>query len=83
MKTIKIYIRAEGLEEKLVAWKENISDGTGSELDLHTSSDDLKAFIKKESFKLRFYIKTDKAITQDVKIETYSRFFVDAKILGV
>lgn len=83
LKTIRIYIRAEGLDEQLIAWKENIADGSGSELALNTSDEDLKVYIKKESFKLRFYVKTDQAITQDIKIEAYSRFFVDAKVLGI
>ncbi len=80
---IEVYISADGLEEKKVAWKDNIPESIGNSLDLETSDIDLQEYIKKDSFNLRIKTTTDKVITQDHEIEIHSVFHVDAKILGI
>jgi hypothetical protein len=82
MKSIRIYMSAEDLPEKKIAWKENISNGQGSVLDLETSDEDLQEYIKKDNFKLRMNTVTDELITTDHHIDILTVFFVDAKILG-
>jgi hypothetical protein len=82
MKSIRVYMSAEGLPETKIAWKENISNGVGSVLDLETSDEDLKEYIKKDNFVLRMNTVTDELITTDHHIDIHSVFFVDAKVLG-
>jgi hypothetical protein len=83
LESIEIYISAEGLEELLVAWKYDIEESVGSSLFLETSDDDLTSFIVQDEFTLKFTTVTDKVILSDHTIEVQSRFFVDAKILGI
>ena len=83
LKSISIFISAEGLEETRIAWKENISDNIGSTLNLDVTNDDLKAYIKKDNFTLRLNTVTDELISSDHEIDMHSVFFVDAEIMGV
>lgn len=82
LKSIEIYINADGLSESLIAWKEDIPDDVGDELSLNTTDEDLKEYIKKDEFNLRMKTVTDEFIDQDHEIEVYSVFRVDAEILG-
>ena len=79
---IYVYISAEGLEEKQVAWKEDIPDNLGKVLDLNTVDDNLEAYIKKDKIKFRVKTVTDRVITSDHEIQLDAEFFVDAKVLG-
>ncbi len=83
LKSIKIYINAEGLDEKLIAWKTDMGDDGATEIELETSDDNLKEYILKDSFTLRTETVTDQLITQDTDIEIDAVFWVDAKILGI
>jgi hypothetical protein len=82
LKTVRIYISADGLSEEQIAWKENIPDTAGTVLQLEISNADLKEFIKKDKFTLRVNTITDELLTSDQQVELLSVFFVDAKILG-
>ena len=83
LKSIEIYISAEGVSEEKIAWNENIPNDVGKVISLETSSVDLKEFIKKDQFKLELKTTTDEIITSDHQIEVRSLFFVDAEILGL
>ena len=81
LKSINVYISAEGLNEVKIAWKDNIpSDVTV--LNLNVTGVDLKKYIKKDEFSLRLNTETDEILTSDYHIKIHSIFFVDAKILG-
>jgi len=54
----------------------------GQYLELETSGEDIKEFIKKDEFKLRVNTVTDEALASDHHIDIYSIFHVDAEILG-
>ena len=82
LESISIYIRAEGLEEQRMAYRENIPDDIGSTMSLQTTGADLKEYIKKEEFSLRVHAVKDKLITEDYHVNIHSVFFVDARILG-
>lgn len=82
LKSIEIFISADGLSEVKVAWKENISSSIGKYLELETTETDLQEFIKKDNFTLRVSTVTDEVLTSDQHIDVHSVFFVDAKILG-
>jgi len=83
LKNIEIYISADGLEEKKIAWKEDIPQTGLKALEMYVSSDDLKEYIKKDEYKLRTKTVTRQLISHDTKVDVSSTFFVDAKILGV
>lgn len=80
---IYIYINADGLSEKIIAYKENIPDGIGDTLKLDVTNEELKEYLKKDKIQLRANSTTDKLITQQISIKANNRFFVDAKILGL
>ncbi len=81
--SIEVYINAEDLEEVNIAWNTNIGEDPGGTIQLETSNDDLKEYIKKDSFNLRVKTVTDEIILTDHEINVHSTFFVDAKILGI
>lgn len=83
LNSVSIYISADGLNEVRIAWAENIPDDLGAYLELETTDEDLKAFIKKDTYTLRVKVLTDKVISEDHEINVHSRFLVDAKVLGV
>ena len=83
LKSIEIFIAAEGVEERSIAVLDPVSGNGKMQIELNTSDADLKAYIKKDSFTLRVNTVTDEAITQDVDIDILSVFAVDAKIFGV
>jgi len=78
---IEIYIKAEGLSEILVAWKYDIPDESLKTLDLNVAENDLKEYIKKDTFSLRVNTITDQLLTSDHEINIHTLFFVDAQII--
>jgi hypothetical protein len=83
LKAVTIFINADGLDEIEIASISDIPDNDLTSLDLDTSSSDLKAYIKKETYTLRVETVTDQLIAEDHVITADSRFRVDAKILGI
>ncbi|MDA3943424.1 MAG: hypothetical protein PF694_07780 [Bacteroidetes bacterium] len=83
LKSIEIFISADGVPEKKIAWKENISSSVDKYIELETTDTDLKEFLKKEEYSLRLSTVTDEIISSDHYIDIYTLFFVDAKVLGL
>ena len=83
LKSIEIYIKADGVDEILIASLSPVPADAGSQIDLETSGADLKEYIKKDSFTLRVKTATDEVIDNDIDIAILSVFAVDASILGV
>jgi len=82
LKSISVFLSAEGLSEIKVAWKEVVPDNAGKTLILDITDSDLKEYIKKDKFSLRLNTVTDEFLTSDYHIKVHSVFFVDAKVLG-
>lgn len=82
LKSINVYISAEGLPEKEVAWKTSVPDGL-TRLQLDYTGDNLKDYVAKNTIKFRVKTVTDKSVTQTIDIEVNSHFRVNAKVLGV
>ncbi len=80
---IRIYIRAEGLEERLIASRIAIPESGLRTLQLDVEDEELKEFIKKESYQLRTETITDQTIESNHTINVYTKFRIDAEILGV
>lgn len=83
LKSIAVYISAEGLSDEKIAWIDDIPSSPGKSLTLSTSDTNLKDYVLKSKYKLRVQTVTNKLLTQDYKIETDIVFFVDANILGL
>lgn len=83
LKSVEIYISASGLQEVMIAKKDNIPSDIGNYINLDCLNSDLKEYIKKDQFKLRLNTVTDQIITSDYEIALNSKFLVDAKILGL
>jgi len=83
LKTIDIYIEAEGLPKEKIAWHDDVSSVVGSTLSLETAQVDLKEYIKKDEFTLMTEVVTDEALKSDHTIDIHTVFNVNAKILGI
>jgi len=83
LKSIEIYMSADGLDEIKVAWKDTIDNSVGNSIALETSSSDLQEYIKKDDINLKVTTVTDELILTDYEVNIHSNFFVDAKILGI
>ena len=83
LKSIEIYISAEGLDEIKIAWKDDIPQNGLKTIELEKTGNDLKEYIKADEFQLRSHTVTRHLISTDTDIEINSVFFVDAKILGI
>lgn len=83
LKSIEVFINADGLEEQKIAWANDVPDNQGASIKLETSGTNLEEYIKKDQFKLKVSTVTDEAFTPDHVVNVYSKFFVDAKIAGL
>ena len=81
LNSVEIFVSSPNNEEAKVAFKENIPSNIGSELVCDLVSVDLQKFVKDDKFKIRVLTVTDEVIPQDVEINLYSNFFVDAKLI--
>jgi hypothetical protein len=76
-----IYISTDDLPEVLVAKSDSVPDNIGNVLELVPSDTDLQEYIKATKYRLRVKIISDETVPQDVHIEAYSKFLVDAKLI--
>lgn len=83
LKEIELFINAQDLPDKKIAWKYDIQNDGVMILYLDTSSDDLQDYIKKDEMTLSIKTTTDEIMTQDHTLKASSIFYVDAKILGI
>ncbi len=82
LEEIHIYISADGLSEVEIAFKTTIPENVDF-LELDVNENDLKEYIKKDDFKLRVKTTTDEFLNNDVDIDVYTKFAIDAEVLGV
>lgn len=83
LKSVEVYISADNLPEVRIAHKENIPDNAGTQLEMDLEEVELRDYVKADAFNLKIVSTTDQLITSDVSVNIYSKFFVDAKILGL
>ena len=83
LKEIHVYIEANDIDEVEIANRFNLEDINSNTIQLDIIDEELKAFIKKESYKLRVKTVTDETISETHTIIIDTKFRVDAKILGV
>lgn len=83
LKDIELFISAEGLPEKRIAYFTEIPDTIQNTLILKCENQELESFIKKGSYHIRMRVTTDKILHEDIGVRVVSSYFVDAKILGI
>jgi hypothetical protein len=81
LKSVRIFIKAEGLDELKVAWRENMEDTDAKSIALNVTCDDLQAYIKMDNFSVRVETVTDQVLSPDHEIKMHSVYFVDAKLI--
>lgn len=81
LNSLEIFISSPNIAERKVAFKESIPSNVGDEILCDLVNIELQEYIKEDSFKLRLKTVTDETIPQDVTIDVYTDFFVDAKLV--
>ncbi len=79
--SMELFISTDNSNEQKIAGLIEIPDTVGDELSLIVEDVDLQEYIKSDKFKLRLKVISDETIPQDVQIEIYSNFLVDAKLI--
>lgn len=77
LKSLDIFISADGVEETRLAYKEDIPEENTS-IELETTEEKLDAYIKKDSYSLRFEAVTREAFSGDVTIKADMEYEVTA-----
>lgn len=80
---VEIFVEADELEEKLIAWKNNIPNDIGNYLELETTSSNLRKYLISDEIRVRLRTESSKPLTQDLRLDLRSTVKVDAKILGI
>lgn len=80
LNSIDLYISADGLAEKKIAFKSSVPANVGNTLALDIIEVDIQEYIKKDKFKLRTEFVTDETIAQDVEVRIDQEFLVSAKL---
>ena len=80
LEELEIFISSPLHTEHKVASKLSVSNSVGAQIVCDTEDLDLQNYIKDDSFTLRLRTTTDETIPQDVDIDVYTRFLVDAKV---
>ena len=83
LKEIHVYIEADGLDELEIANMYDLENTNSSALDLDVLDQELKAYIKKDSYSLRVKTTIDETVSETHEIIIDTKFRVDAKILGL
>ena len=80
LKSIEISISASGLSELKIAQKLDFPESVGNEVALDVLENDIAEYIKKDKFKLKVNVVSDKTIASEVQIDVNSVFRVKAKL---
>jgi hypothetical protein len=80
---VEIFVKTDALEEKLIAWKENIPNDIGNYLELETTSSDLKKYLASDAIRARLKTTSSSPLMEDLLLDLKSTVEVDAKILGI
>jgi hypothetical protein len=80
---IDIFVNADNLGEKLIAWKYDIPADVGNYLKLETTSSDLKKYLTSDEIRVRLKTSASKPLLEDLLLDLKSTVTVDAKIFGI
>jgi hypothetical protein len=82
LERIRIFIKADGLDDLEVAWKDPVPNEAQSIISLDCTDRDLQNYLKKEAFSLQVRATTDETISQDHEVTIYSEFQVKGKLFN-
>lgn len=82
LNSLELYLSSTVHSEEKVAFLNDISDDIGSEITCDIVGQDLQKFVKDDKIKIRLVTVTDEVITQDIDVNIYTNFFVDAKLIN-
>lgn len=78
VKDIELRLSKDGEDDKLIAWKYNIDDNIGQDLELEVTPDALDRYLKTSGFSLKVSVTTDEVTSQEYKISYDIRTSVKA-----
>lgn len=81
LNSVEIFISSPNLSEKKVAFRSDIDANVGVVLACNIEDQELQDFVKEDRFTLRVKAITDETIPQDVHIDIYTNFKVNAKLI--
>jgi hypothetical protein len=81
LENIEVYIKADGLAETKIAYKENIDPNIGQTLVLNTVDVDLKPYAQKDAFQLNIKTKAREITSQKITGDFHLTFSVTANVL--
>lgn len=83
LKDIEVFIDADQLPEKKIAFEMDITDQINATLLLTTEDVQLTEYLKKGTYIIKTRLTTDKILTDDLDVSITTKFAVDAKVLGL
>lgn len=78
---LEVFISSPNKSEQKVAFVNDIPSNVGTVLNCSLVNIDLQEYIKEDRFTLRLLTTTDETIPEDVHVNVYTNFRVDAKLL--
>lgn len=83
LRDVELFISADGLPERKIAFASNIPDSVTNLLLLTCEEVELEQYIKKGTYRIRLSVTTDKILNEDIKLRISSKYRVDARVFGV
>lgn len=77
---ISIYLESANVAEQKIAELTDIPANVGTQISLNALGVDLQEYIKEDRFKIKAEYVTDETIPQDVTIDIYTDFMVEAQL---
>lgn len=82
LKDIEVFIDADQLPEKRIAFETNLTDQINAILLLKPDQVELAEYLKKGAYIIKTRITTDKELNNDVNVQITSKYVVGAKVPG-
>ncbi len=82
LKYIEVYIVSSDFKDSLVAWKYSIPNIPTNEISLELANVNLKHFLQCDYFRLKIVAEAKYEISHLIKVNAFSSYIIDAKILG-
>ncbi len=80
IKDIELSLEKDGLPTKLVAWKYDVEESIGQELQMDVTADALDEYLKSDEVGFKLKVTTDKLTTKEIKISSDIRIQVKANV---
>lgn len=81
LNSMEVYLSSSNHSEEKVAFLNDIPENIGNEINCEMVGQDLQKYIKDDKLRIRLITVTDEIISQDIQVNVYSDFFVDAKLI--